>query len=99
MSLSLVSWNVNGLRAAEKKGFLDWLARTKADLVAVQETKARPEQLSEALLQPPDYHVDWCSAEKKGYSGVGTYSRQRPQRTASGLADTRFDHEGRVLIS
>src|SRR3970040_571299 len=70
-----LSWNVNGLRAAEKKGFAGWLGQCAADIVAVQETKARPEQLSEALLRPPRYRADWNSAEKKGYSGVVTYSK------------------------
>jgi exodeoxyribonuclease-3 len=99
MAWTLYSWNVNGIRAAEKKGFLDWLGGTGADVIAIQETKARPEQLSDALLNPPGYYCNWCSAEKKGYSGVGTYSRGRPLRETTGLDDARFDHEGRVLIS
>ena len=99
MTWTLYSWNVNGIRAAEKKGFLEWLAGTQADVVAVQETKAHPDQLSQALLNPAGYYCNWCSAEKKGYSGVGTYSRVRPVRETTGLADTRFDHEGRVIIS
>lgn len=98
-SWKIVSWNVNGLRAAEKKGFVDWLRQSQADVVAVQETKARPEQLSTALLQHPGYQAHWVSAEKKGYSGVGTYSRQTPLKVTTGLSDPRFDSEGRVLIS
>ena len=94
----LVSWNVNGIRAAEKKGFLDWLASTNADLVAVQETKSHPEQLSDALLNPPGYQAVWSSAERKGYSGTGTYARQAPQRVIEGLGEARFDTEGRTLI-
>jgi exodeoxyribonuclease-3 len=74
MALKLLSWNVNGIRAAEKKGFLDWLAASGADVVGVQETKASPDQLSAALLNPPGYVASWSSAEKKGYSGVATYS-------------------------
>jgi exodeoxyribonuclease-3 len=99
MRWKLYSWNVNGIRAAEKKGFLDWLARSEGDLVAVQETKARPEQLSSGLREPPGYHADWCWAEKKGYSGVATYSKTPPVQLKRGLRDARFDHEGRVLIS
>ena len=99
MRWKLLWWNVNGLRAAEKKGFGDWLGQTGADIVAVQETKARPEQLSEALLNPPGYRAYWSAAKKKGYSGVGTYSRLRPLAVATGLDDPRFDPEGRVLIS
>ena len=99
MHWALVSWNVNGIRAAQKKGFLDWLAQTNADVVAIQETKAQPEQLSEALLNPAGYTTSWCSAEKKGYSGVCTYSKMHPRNVRTGLGDARFDHEGRVLIS
>jgi len=98
MNWKLISWNVNGIRAAEKKGFVDWLAASNADLVAVQETKAHPEQLSPALLNPPGYLAAWNWAEKKGYSGTVTYSRQEPKKVISGLNAPRFDTEGRVLI-
>jgi len=98
MNWKLVSWNVNGIRAAEKKGFLDWLSHSGADLVAVQETKAQPDQLSPALLAPPGYQAAWNSAEKKGYSGTITYSRQAPIKIITGLNEPRFDTEGRVLI-
>ena len=96
--VTLFSWNVNGIRAIEKKGFLDWLQRSQGDIVAVQETKARPEQLSEALLQPGGYHADWSTAEKKGYSGVGTYSKTKPVNVKTGFDDERFDQDGRILI-
>jgi exodeoxyribonuclease-3 len=96
---TLVSWNVNGVRAAEKKGFLNWLAACGADVVALQETKASPEQLSAALLHPPGYHAHWCAAEKRGYSGVGTLSREAPLEVGRGLGDVRFDVDGRVLVS
>ena len=98
MNWKLISWNVNGLRAAEKKGFLDWLAATDADLVAVQETKASPDQVSQALLAPTGYQAAWSSAEKKGYSGTVTYSRHAPLNVITGLGDPRFDSDGRVLI-
>ena len=62
MDWKLISWNVNGIRAAEKKGFLDWLARSDADLVALQETKASPEQVSLVLLNPPGYQAACNSA-------------------------------------
>ncbi len=97
--LTLYSWNVNGIRAIEKKGFLDWLAQSGGDLVAVQETKARPDQLSAALLNPIGYRAAWSSAEKKGYSGVGTYSKSSPLTFKTGFGDERFDKEGRILIS
>jgi exodeoxyribonuclease III len=98
MDWKLLSWNVNGIRAAEKKGFLDWLSASNADLIAIQETKAHPDQLSPALLNPPGYQAAWNAAEKKGYSGTVTYSRQTPARVITGLGETRFDTEGRVLI-
>lgn len=98
-SIKLYSWNVNGLRAAEKKGFLDWLAQCQGDIVAVQETKASPDQLSAALLNPIGYHAGWSSAEKKGYSGVATYSKTPPVASKTGFDDARFDKDGRILIS
>ena len=97
--MKIVSWNVNGIRAAEKKGFLDWLASSGADIVAVQETKAMPEQVSAALRNPPGYQVEWCAAERKGWSGVATFSRTPPTAVACGLDDPRFDSDGRVLIT
>ena len=97
--VQIVSWNVNGIRAAEKKGFVDWLLACGADVVGLQETKASADQLSIALREPSGYHAEWCSAEKKGYSGVCTYSRQVPLAVSSGLSDARFDADGRVLIT
>lgn len=96
--LKLLSWNVNGIRAAEKKGFSQWLATCDADIVMLQETKASPEQLPDALCRPDGFHAEWCAAEKKGYSGVVTYSRV-PAVASRGLSDATFDSEGRVLIS
>lgn len=98
-TITIISWNVNGVRAAESKGFLEWLAGSNADIVALQETKANPEQVSAALRNPPGYHVDWCAAERKGYSGVATFSRVPPQAVSRGLGDPRFDGDGRVLVS
>ena len=94
----LISWNVNGIRAAEKKGFLEWLASSGGDLVAIQETKAHPDQLSSDLLNPPGYRSDWNAAEKKGYSGTVTYTKHPPLKVIPGLNAPRFDSEGRVLI-
>jgi exodeoxyribonuclease-3 len=96
--LKLFSWNVNGIRACEKKGFLTWLGASNADIVMLQETKASPEQLAAALCRPEGFHAEWCAAEKKGYSGVATLSRM-PMLVSRGLGDPRFDGEGRVLIS
>jgi exodeoxyribonuclease-3 len=96
--LKLFSWNVNGIRALEKKGFSTWLQSCGADIVMLQETKCSPEQLSDALCKPEGYHAEWCAAEKKGYSGVATFSRTSAT-AARGLNQPRFDREGRVLIS
>lgn len=97
--LTIVSWNVNGVRAAEKKGFLGWLQASGADVVALQETKAAPDQLSAALRQPEGYACEWCAAEKKGYSGVATFARIPTLAVSRGLADPRFDADGRVLVT
>ncbi|GAB5490467.1 MAG: exodeoxyribonuclease III [Phototrophicaceae bacterium] len=97
--MKLYSWNVNGIRAGEKKGFVDWLQETKPDILGVQETKARPEQLSDNLLKPEGYHTYWASAEKKGYSGVGLYSRTEPKNVQLGLDIPEFDAEGRTIIA
>jgi exodeoxyribonuclease-3 len=98
MDWKLFSWNVNGIRAAEKKGFIDWLYASNADLVAIQETKAHPEQLSPELLNPNGYQAEWNSAEKRGYSGTGTYSRHIPFMVKTGLNEPRFDTAGRCII-
>ncbi len=94
---TLVSWNVNGIRAAAKKGLLEWMAGGNFDVICLQETKAQPDQLTEDLLQVPGYTAYWRSAEKKGYSGVVTYTRQRPIFEAP-LGDEQFDSEGRAQI-
>jgi exodeoxyribonuclease III len=99
MKQRLISWNVNGIRAALKKGFLDWLHAESADIICVQETKARPEQVEQRLRNPEGWHASWFSAEKKGYSGVATFSRTAPLSVKTGLGDAKFDCEGRVIES
>jgi len=96
--LKLMSWNVNGIRALEKKGFSAWLQGAGADVVMLQETKCSPEQLTPSLCKPDGFHAEWCSAAKKGYSGVATFSRI-PMTSSRGLGDPLFDNEGRVLIA
>jgi exodeoxyribonuclease-3 len=97
--LSLYSWNVNGIRAAQNKGFLDWLHQTRPDILAIQETKAHPDQLDPELRIPEGYHVTWASAERKGYSGVALFTRQEPQSIQVGLGIEAFDREGRTIIA
>lgn len=93
----IISYNVNGIRAATKKGLLDWLQEEKPDVLCIQETKAQVDQLDESILKPEGYHTYWYSAEKKGYSGVAIFSRQEPKHVEYGCGIERFDSEGRVL--
>lgn len=95
---TLLSWNVNGIRAAEKKGFFDWLQETQADVVCLQETKAQAEQLTDKFINQDGYHSFFASAEKKGYSGVCIYSKEKPLSIAT-LGVEEFDAEGRTLIA
>ena len=97
--MKLYSWNVNGIRAAQRKGFLDWLHAEGPDVLTVQETKARPEQLDDELRQPEGYHSWWVSAEKKGYSGVGLFSKTEPIDIKLGMGIEKFDSEGRTIIA
>ncbi|HAM36078.1 MAG TPA: exodeoxyribonuclease III [Elusimicrobia bacterium] len=98
-SLLLLSWNVNGVRAAYKKGLLNWLQQTSPDILAIQETKARPEQLPEDLADPAGYQAEWHWAERKGYSGVATFHKRAPLEMRRGFGMPEFDGEGRVLAS
>ncbi len=97
MPYRFISWNVNGMRAIEQKGFAEMLIGFDADIVALQETKAQPEQLSTELKNIPGYISYWHSAERKGYSGVAFYSRLEPLRVLTGIGEPEFDCEGRVL--
>ncbi|MDR0550730.1 MAG: exodeoxyribonuclease III [Spirochaetaceae bacterium] len=101
--MRIISWNVNGIRAVEKRGFAEWLAAENPDVLCVQETKATPEQLAPSLVSPPDkdgkpYKSYWASAKKKGYSGTAIYTKEEPKNTGF-LDDERFDGEGRVLYA
>ena len=99
MEVRILSWNVNGLRAVHRKGFLEWLGDEQPTILCVQETKASVEQLPAELRDMPGYHVYYASAEKKGYSGVGVFSKLKPNNVESGLGIRKFDVEGRVLIA
>ncbi|MCX5901518.1 MAG: exodeoxyribonuclease III [Proteobacteria bacterium] len=96
-TLRLLSWNVNGLRAVHKKGFLDWLAREKPDMLCLQETKASEEQLPSELRSAAGYTAYFDQAQRKGYSGVALYTRVQPREVRRGLGIERFDTEGRTL--
>lgn len=95
----LFSWNVNGIRACGRKGFLDWLAAAKPDILGLQETRALPEQLEEPLRQPDGYGVTFHPAEKKGYSGVALYTREEPMSVVLEGLEPKFDNEGRLIIA
>ena len=97
--LKLFSWNVNGIRAAQRKGLLEWLKQTRPDVLCVQETKANPDQLDEELKNPEGYYTYWASAERKGYSGVGLFSRLKPESVDIGLGIEEYDREGRTIIA
>ena len=96
--MKLITWNINGIRAAEKKGFLDYLVNSGADIMCVQETKAQIEQIPALLLAPAGYRTWWNSAGRKGYSGTGVLSRIEPLSVEYGFGTPDFDHEGRTLI-
>ncbi|MCE9586116.1 exodeoxyribonuclease III [Candidatus Uhrbacteria bacterium] len=96
--LSLVSWNVNGIRAAERKGFLDWFHKSKYDIVCLQETKAEVGQLSPQLVHPDGYESYWSSAIKKGYSGTAIYTKISPIFAETNFGDPFLDGEGRIVL-
>ncbi len=100
---SIVSWNVNGIRAAEKKGFLDWLNRESPDVLCLQETKAHRGQVSAELSEPTladgtKYASWWSSAKKAGYSGTAIYSKTEPL-SVDVIGNPAFDDEGRAVIA
>jgi exodeoxyribonuclease-3 len=100
MSLfTFLSWNVNGVRAIYKKGFLSWLAQATPDILCLQETKAEESQLPVDLARPAGYHAFWNSAQRKGYSGTALITREEPLSVQFGLGLEEFDQEGRTIIA
>ena len=97
--MRIVSWNVNGLRACTKKGFLDVLERSGADVVGVQEVRAFEKQLPDAVHSPENWHTHFGAAERAGYSGVGLFSRTAPDQVEDSLGESRFDVEGRYQLA
>lgn len=94
--MNIISWNVNGIRAAESKGLYKWMKSENPDILCLQETKAYPEVLTKKYVEPEGYFSNFASAEKKGYSGVVTYSKIEPLRTCF-MGIEEFDSEGRYL--
>jgi len=103
--LRIISVNTNGIRAASRKGFFQWLARQRADVCCVQETKAQVHQLEDPVFHPPKHHVYYVDAVKKGYSGTAIYSRHKPRKVIRTLKEAcggqdgwqEFDDEGRFV--
>lgn len=96
---TLMSWNVNGIRAIGSKGYLDWLARARPDILCLQETRARPEQIESAVREPEGYTAHYCPASRGGYSGTAILSRRAPNAVRTGIGDERFDDEGRTIVA
>ncbi|MEI8134767.1 MAG: exodeoxyribonuclease III [bacterium] len=97
--MKIISWNVNGIRAAEKKGFIEYMKKENPDIMCLQETKAHPDQLSDALKNIPGYTSYFVLGDKKGYSGVAIYTKQTPKEVIVGCGEARFDTEGRIIAA
>lgn len=95
--MKIISYNVNGIRAAIGKGFLDWLDTSNADVVCLQEIKAMHEQIPLLDFEALGYHNFWYPAQKKGYSGVAILSKQKPDKVVYGMGIEEYDREGRFL--
>lgn len=94
----MLSWNVNGIRAIVAKGFLDWFNRESADIVCIQETKAQLDQIPEEIKHPPGYYTYFdAHKSKKGYSGVGLFTKIKPDYVGHSIGNPKFDIEGRII--
>lgn len=98
-SIRLLSWNVNGIRAVQKKNAMQWFFDENPDILCVQETKATEDQVPDDLRAIEGYHSCFVSAERKGYSGVALYSKPEPKKIITGFGVPEFDNEGRTLIA
>lgn len=94
--MKVISYNLNGVRAAMRKGLGEWLNQNKPDIACFQEIKAYQEQIDETYFNQMGYYCFWHPAEKKGYSGVGTITKAKPRNVETGMGYEEFDHEGRV---
>lgn len=97
--MKLVSWNVNGIRAAMGKGFRDYVESEQPDILCLQETKAEPQQVDTTWAEELGYHMQWNCAEKKGYSGTSIWSKSKPKKCVAGIGIDQHDNEGRVLTA
>ena len=97
--MRVVSWNVNGIRACVRRGFADFLGRCGADVIGVQEVRALPEEVPAEARAPEGWHTVFAPAGRRGYSGVGLYSRREPEHVETSLGEPRFDVEGRYVAA
>lgn len=97
--MNIISWNVNGLRAVLKKDFIPWIKETDPDILCIQETKLQKETLEDEARNIEGYYSYFSFAEKKGYSGVATYTKEKPINVYHGIGIERFDKEGRIVIT
>ena len=95
--MKVITVNTNGIRAAARKGFFDWLAKEDPDVVCIQETKAQVDQLSDPIFHPEGYHCYYFDAQKKGYSGTALYAKKKPKKVTKGLGWDPADSEGRFI--
>lgn len=97
--LKIFSWNVNGIRAIQNKGFIEWLNTNGGDIICLQETKAQPDQIDESIKNQKGFSSYWFSAEKKGYSSIAIYTKPDPLKVTNGFNNQYFDNEGRVMFA
>jgi exodeoxyribonuclease-3 len=99
VKMRIISWNVNGIRSAAKKGLIEWIGTEQPDMLCIQETKAEPSQLTKDIREIQGYKSYFNSAEKKGYSGTALYTKIEPVLVKYGMGIERFDNEGRMVIA
>src|SRR6185437_2983761 len=97
--MRIITWNVNGVRAVAKKGFLEFFSKMNPDLLCIQESKAHPDQVEPELLNPLGRESVWSSSHRPGYSGTVTYIREQPKSIARGIGIKKFDCEGRIVMT
>ncbi|RPA67654.1 exodeoxyribonuclease III [Cyclobacteriaceae bacterium YHN15] len=95
--MKIVSYNINGIRAALNKGFADWLKETDPDIIGLQEVKAMENQIDKSIFEDMGYHIYWFPAVKKGYSGVAIFSKEKPKNVTYGMDYPVYDDEGRMI--
>lgn len=96
--VTIISWNVNGIRAAHRKGFINWLSQTSPDILCLQEIKAREDQVPDEIRAIRAYHTIWNSAVRPGYSGVAMLTKEKPLHIQKGFGIEKFDAEGRTIV-